>query len=82
MADRERRIKAASPIHPEIFDRLYTDWSTLIKFQRTRGMLRLMAAVIHSLWEKGEKNPLILPANVPIDDPRAPNRLWCSPWYR
>jgi predicted AAA+ superfamily ATPase len=61
---------------------LYTDWSTLIKFQRTRGMLRLMAAVIHSLWEKGEKNPLILPANVPIDDPRAPNRLWCSPWYR
>jgi predicted AAA+ superfamily ATPase len=70
MADHERRIKAASPIHPEIFDRLYTDWSTLIEFQRTRGMLRLMAAVIHSLWEKGEKNPLILPANVPIDDPR------------
>src|SRR5438552_5155238 len=29
-----------------------------------------MAAVIHSLWEKGDKNPLILPANLPIDDPR------------
>jgi predicted AAA+ superfamily ATPase len=29
-----------------------------------------MAAVIHSLWEKGDKNPLILPANIPIDDPR------------
>lgn len=68
--DYEKRIKAAYPIHPEIFDRLYTDWSTLIKFQRTRGVLRLMAAVIHSLWEKGDKNPLILPANVPIDDPR------------
>ena len=27
MADHERRIKAAYPIHPEIFDRLYTDWS-------------------------------------------------------
>jgi len=25
-----------------------------------------MAAVIHSLWEKGDKNPLILPANIPI----------------
>ncbi len=37
---------------------------------RTRGVLRLMAAVIHSLWEKGDKNPLILPANIPIDDPR------------
>jgi len=69
-SDYEKRIKAAYPIHPEIFDRLYTDWSTLIKFQRTRGVLRLMAAVIHSLWEKGDKNPLILPANISIDDPR------------
>jgi predicted AAA+ superfamily ATPase len=69
-ADYEKRIKAAYPIHPEIFDRLYTDWSTLVKFQRTRGVLRLMAAVIHSLWEKGDKNPLILPANIPIDDRR------------
>jgi predicted AAA+ superfamily ATPase len=69
-ADYEKRIKAAYPIHPEIFDRLYTDWSTLVKFQRTRGVLRLMAAVIHSLWEKGDRNPLILPANISIDDPR------------
>ena len=69
-ADYEKRIKAAYPIHPEIFDRLYTDWSTLVKFQRTRGVLRLMAAVIHSLWEKGDRNPLILPANIAIDDPR------------
>ena len=69
-ADYEKRLKAAYPIHPEIFDRLYTDWSTLVKFQRTRGVLRLMAAVIHSLWEKGDKNPLILPSMVPIDDAR------------
>ena len=69
-ADYEKRLKAAYPIHPEIFDRLYTDWSTLVKFQRTRGVLRLMAAVIHSLWEKGDRNPLILPANISIDDPR------------
>ncbi|MEI7432418.1 MAG: DUF499 domain-containing protein, partial [Betaproteobacteria bacterium] len=71
----EQRIKAAYPIHPEIFDRLYTDWSTLVKFQRTRGVLRLMAAVIHSLWEKGDRNPLILPANVAIDDPRVQSEL-------
>jgi predicted AAA+ superfamily ATPase len=68
--DYEKRIKAAYPIHPEIFDRLYSDWSTLVKFQRTRGVLRLMAAVIHSLWEKGDRNPLILPANISIDDTR------------
>jgi hypothetical protein len=69
-ADYEKRLKDAYPIHPEVFDRLYTDWSTLVKFQRTRGVLRLMAAVIHSLWEKQDRNPLILPANLPIDDPR------------
>jgi predicted AAA+ superfamily ATPase len=73
--DYEKRIQAAYPIHPEIFDRLYTDWSTLLKFQRTRGVLRLMAAVIHSLWEKGDRNPLILPSTVPIDDPRVQSEL-------
>lgn len=71
----ETRLKAAYPIHPEVFDRLYTDWSTLVKFQRTRGVLRLMAAVIHSLWERGDRNPLILPANIPIDDPRVSDEL-------
>jgi predicted AAA+ superfamily ATPase len=66
--DYERRMKMAYPIHPELFDRLYNDWSTLDKFQRTRGVLRLMAAVIHSLWERQDSNLLILPGNVPVDD--------------
>ncbi len=67
-ADYERRIKMAYPIHPELFDRLYNDWSTLDKFQRTRGVLRLMAAVIHSLWERQDSSVLIMPGNVPVDD--------------
>ena len=74
-ADYERRIQAAYPIHPEIFDRLYSDWSTLVKFQRTRGVLRLMATVIHSLWQKGDRNPLILPSTIPIDDSRVEPEL-------
>lgn len=74
-SDYEKRLKAAYPIHPEVFDRLYTDWSTLVKFQRTRGVLRLMAVVIHSLWEKGDRNPLILPSTIPIDDPRVQSEL-------
>jgi len=64
----ERRMKAAYPIHPEVFDRLYNDWSTLAKFQRTRGVLRLMAAVIHSLWKNEDKGLLIMPSSIPIDD--------------
>jgi hypothetical protein len=53
--DYEKRLKAEYPIHPEIFDRLYNDWSTLVRVQRTRGVLRLKAAVIHSLREKGDR---------------------------
>ncbi|MCC6627902.1 MAG: DUF499 domain-containing protein, partial [Chloroflexi bacterium] len=30
----ERRLRDAYPIHPELFDRLYTDWSSLDTFQR------------------------------------------------
>jgi len=32
-------------------------------------VLRLMAAVIHALWQRQDGNLLILPASVPIDDP-------------
>lgn len=65
----ERRIRDAYPIHPEVFDRLYSDWSTLARFQRTRGVLRLMASVIHSLWVSGDRSTLILPSSIPIHDP-------------
>ncbi|MCF7823046.1 MAG: DUF499 domain-containing protein [Candidatus Marinimicrobia bacterium] len=65
-ADYEKRLKDAYPIHPEIFDRLYTDWSTLERFQRTRGVLRLMATVIHTLWVSEDKNPVIMPGNMPV----------------
>ncbi|RMH56280.1 MAG: ATP-binding protein [Deinococcus-Thermus bacterium] len=63
----ERRMKAAYPIHPELFDRLYEDWSTLEGFQRTRGVLRLMAFVVHSLWTRGDPSLLILPGSLPLD---------------
>jgi predicted AAA+ superfamily ATPase len=63
----EGRIRAAYPIHPELFDRLYQDWSTLDRFQRTRGVLRLMSAVIHTLWLREDPAPLIMPGGVPLD---------------
>ena len=68
-ADYERRLKEAYPIHPELFDRLFTDWSSIEKFQRTRGVLRLMAAIIHELWAQQDRSPLIMPANLPLDVP-------------
>jgi len=74
-ADYKRRIESAYPIHPELFDRLYSDWSSLDKFQRTRGVLRLMAKVIHSLWERNDQSLVIMPAHVAIDDPQVQSEL-------
>lgn len=64
----EERLRAAYPIHPELFDRLYGDWSALEKFQRTRGVLRLMSSVVHALVRAGDDSPLIMPGSVPLDD--------------
>jgi predicted AAA+ superfamily ATPase len=69
------RMRAAYPIHPELFDRLYQDWSTLDRFQRTRGVLRLMAAVIHELWARSDQSLLILPGTVPLDAASVRNEL-------
>ena len=69
------RLRQAYPIHPELFDRLYDDWSTLQRFQRTRGVLRLMASVIHQLWENNDRSGLILPGSIPLDAPRVREEL-------
>lgn len=62
------RLCNSYPIHPEVFDRLYEDWSTLDKFQRTRGVLQYMAIVIHRLWVADNRDALIMPGSLPLDD--------------
>jgi len=73
--DYSRLLRDSYPIHPELFARLYGTWSTLDKFQRTRGVLRLMATVIHVLWERNDSSLLIMPSSVPIDDASVQNEL-------
>ena len=63
----EDRIRAAYPIHPELFERLYRDWSGLQKFQRTRGVLRLLSKVVHALWVSQDAAPLIMSGSLPLD---------------
>jgi len=69
------RLVHAYPIHPEVFDRLYEDWSTLDNFQRTRGVLKLMAKVIHRLWKDGNNDLLILPGSLPLYDADVRNEV-------
>ncbi len=69
------RLIQAYPIHPEVFDRLYEDWTTIDGFQRTRGVLKLMAKVIYRLWQDNNKDLLILPASLPLYDGSSRNEL-------
>ena len=62
----EARIKETYPVHPELFDRLYEQWSALERFQRTRGVLRLMSTVVYALWVGEDAGPLIMPGSIPI----------------
>lgn len=68
-ADYQQRMESAYPFHPETFDQLFETWGTLESFQRTRGVLRLMANVVHTLWELKDASPLIMPAHMPLDAP-------------
>ncbi|GLI53725.1 ATP-binding protein [Thermodesulfovibrio yellowstonii] len=45
---RDRFLKSY-PFQPEIIDVLYKRWGSFSTFQRTRGVLRLLALVVHSL---------------------------------
>ena len=69
------RLISCYPIHPEVFDRLYEDWATLERFQRTRGVLRLMAAVIHELWMANDAGAMIMPGSIPLDMPNVKDEL-------
>ena len=71
----KERLVSCYPIHPEIFDRLYEDWATLERFQRTRGVLRLMAAVIHELWMGNDAGLMIMPGSLPLDVPSVRDEL-------
>ncbi|MDH2902311.1 MAG: DUF499 domain-containing protein [archaeon] len=69
------RMRAAYPIHPEVFDRLYDDWAAMDRFQKTRGVLRLMAATIHELWVKGDNSLMIMPGSLPLDSSKVKNEI-------
>jgi len=69
------RMASCYPIHPEVFNRLYNDWATLERFQRTRGVLRLMAAVIYELWMGNDASLMIMPGSLPLDLPDVRNEL-------
>jgi predicted AAA+ superfamily ATPase len=69
------RLCQAYPIHPEVFDRLFEDWTTIDGFQRTRGVLKLMAKVIARLWKDNNQDQMILPGSLPLADGDVRNEM-------
>lgn len=60
------RFLDSYPFMPEVIDVLYKQWGSLTTFQRTRGVLRLLAIVIHSL--KDSNKPYISLADFDLDN--------------
>jgi hypothetical protein len=62
------KIEQAYPFHPELIDILYERWGSFPKFQRTRGVLRLLAEVIKDIYKKGA-DPLIQSSQINLANP-------------
>jgi len=62
------KIEKAYPFHPELIDVLYERWGSYPTFQRTRGVLRLLALVLGDLYEKRLPSGLIQSSMMPLDN--------------
>ncbi len=60
-ANAEQRFLDSYPFHPDLTEVLYSKWTQLARFQRTRGVLRIFALALREA-EKWDKSPLIGPA--------------------
>jgi predicted AAA+ superfamily ATPase len=60
------KMLAAYPFHPELISALYERWGSIPEFERTRGVLRLLAFVISQLYQAKDNDPLIQSSNVDL----------------
>ena len=56
------------PFHPALIEILRDRWGSISGFQRTRGVLRLLALIIGNLYAGKHMSPLIQPAHVDLND--------------
>lgn len=66
-------FKATYPFHPTVLSVFERKWQVLPRFQRTRGVLRLLALWVSHAYQQGYKgahrDPLIGLGTAPLDDP-------------
>ena len=64
LSDYREKFLDSYPFSPEVVEVLYHRWGSFPTFQRTRGVLRLLALVIHSLKQSG--NPYLTLADFDL----------------
>lgn len=66
-------FKTTYPFHPMAISVFERKWQTLPRFQRTRGVLRMLALWVANAYQEGYKgaqqDPLIGLGTAPLDDP-------------
>jgi predicted AAA+ superfamily ATPase len=69
----EEAFEAAYPFHPMVFSVFERKWQALPSFQRTRGVLRLLALWVSKAYRDGflgaHADPLVGLGTAPLDDP-------------
>ena len=60
------KMLVAYPFHPELISALYERWGSIPEFERTRGVLRLLAFVISQLYQSKDNDVLIQSCNVDL----------------
>lgn len=65
-------FEATYPFHPTVISVFERKWQTLPRFQRTRGVLKLLALWVSKAYEDGfkggHKDPLITIGTAPLED--------------
>lgn len=69
-------IITSYPFHPSLIRLMYERWGSLPSYQRTRGALQFLGAVVHVLFHRGHNGALISPGDIPLDDPDVRNEFY------
>lgn len=69
------RMLANYPFHPSMLDLLNNKLSTVPTFQKTRGVLRILALAVRALWKNGKDVPMIHPCHLDFMNSRTVDEL-------
>lgn len=68
----KEKMRKSYPFHPELIDVFKVRWASHHDFQRTRGVLRLLASIVSDLWRRKDslrgKNLLIHTGDVYLEN--------------